>query len=67
MRNEIELHLQTRRLLLEIEHQKAMMRVAAAHLEQAEEARKENSSIRELLERLRPGSRIGAKAEPEPI
>jgi hypothetical protein len=68
MRNEIELHLQTRRLLLEIERQKAMMRVAAAHLERAEKANKpDNTSIRELLRRLRPDSTVDGRPEPEAI
>jgi isochorismate synthase EntC len=68
MRNEIELHLQTRRLLLEIERQKAMMRVAAAHLEQAEKANnREKTSIRELLQRLRPDPAIDGHPEPEAI
>jgi hypothetical protein len=68
MRNELEVHWQKRRLFMEAERQKALMRVAAAHLEHAEEARKKGTiSIQELLARLRPDSRIAANAEPEAI
>ena len=59
MRNDVELQVQIRRLELEIEHQKAIMRVAAAHLKRAEQTRGAgNPTIRELIQRLRSNPTI---------
>lgn len=66
MRNEIELQARTQRLELEIERQKAIMRVAALHAVQQEKPG-ENSSIRHLLLRLRSQPSIDVTAELEAI
>jgi hypothetical protein len=68
VRNTFDLHLQTRQLEMEIEFQRAVMRVAAAHVQREEEAhRPVASSVRELLERLRSQPAVEAAPEPEAV